>query len=273
MKHFITFLIIFFISLGSCYAATPEGGGGSVLKISIPKLELSLTRGERHAGEIEVENPTDKDIEVKVYVEDWIYKPDAGGQKDFGPAGTMPFSASKWITYAPSEVKLAPFSKKSVRYTVTVPQGASGGNYSVLFFECTIGSVPDPAEQGAFVRVAGRIGSLFLVRIKDTIERKGEISLVKIWPPSGNAPMEIETTFKNAGNVDVTLGGNLLIMDGEGKVVGRGDLAKMYTLPGNSSTRKTQWVGRLPKGVYDVLLTYDLGEGKAIVKEEKISIP
>ena len=271
MKHFITFLSIFFISASIALAA--PGDGSAVLKISLPKVELELAPGERYPGEVEVENPTDKQVDVKVYVEDWVYKPDVSGQKDFGPAGTMARSASKWITYAPSDVKLAPFSKQTVHYTVTVPAEATGGNYSVLFFESMIGAIPDPAKEGAFVRVAGRIGSLFYVRIKGAIDRQGDVSLVKVWPPSGNAPMEIETTFKNTGNVDVTLGGNLLVMDAKGAVVGRGDLAKMYTQPGLSGTRKTQWVGRLAKGVYDLLLTYDMGSGKAIVKEEKISIP
>lgn len=84
--------------------------------------------------------------------------------------------------------------------------------------------------------------------------------------------MHIESTFHNTGNVDIALGGSLLIMDAQGKVLGRGDLAKIYTFPGSTETRVTDWVGRLPKGKHDLLLTYDLGEGKTLVKDETISV-
>ena len=84
--------------------------------------------------------------------------------------------------------------------------------------------------------------------------------------------MEISTTFHNKGNVDITLAGNFLIMDAEGKVLGRGDLNKIYTFAGSTESGKTQWVGRLPKGPYELLITYDLGKGKTIVREETLNI-
>jgi hypothetical protein len=72
--------------------------------------------------------------------------------------------------------------------------------------------------------------------------------------------------------VDISLGGNFLIMDAEGKIQGRGDLNKIYTFPGGVEVGKTQWVGRLPKGIYDALITYDLGAGKTLVEEKKLTI-
>ena len=113
----------------------------------------------------------------------------------------------------------------------------------------------------------------FFVRVKGTTDRKGELQSVKVQAPEGSKPLQIETTFKNTGNVDITLAGNLLLMDTEGKVLGRGDLNKIYTLPGGLETRVSQWVGRLPKGKHDLLLTYDLGEGKTLVKDEAVVIP
>jgi hypothetical protein len=270
MKHFITFLIISFIGVSAALHSVPAEA--AVIRVTQPKIELELAPGEVYSGESEVENPTEEELELTIYLEDWEYKNNGSGEKNFGPPGTMKYSASKWITYAPASSKLKPFSKQVVRYTVTVPPDASGGYYSVLFFENTIGSMPDPNQEGASIRVAGRVGAIFMIRVKGTVMRTGEIAAVKITPPAGNAPMEIETTFQNTGNVDIALGGNLLIMDAEGRVVGRGDLNKIYTLPGSLDTRTSQWVGRLAKGSYDLLLTYDMGQGQAIVKEEKIVI-
>lgn len=266
MKRFIFPLLAvgMFISLAS---GTSEA---STIRISNPKVELELAPGQTVSGEIVAENPDAEEAKLKIYAEDWVYAPGGTGEKKFTPAGSTPLSASKWITFTPSDAVLPPYGKVTARYTVTAPPDARGTTYSVLFFETILGSAQN--EEGVNVLVAGRVGALFLVSIQGTTDRQGDVSLVKIVPPEGNAPMEIETTFKNTGNTDIALGGNFLILDAEGKVLGRGDLNKIYTLPGGVETRKTQWVGRLPKGTHQLLLTYDLGQGKSLVKEETLSI-
>jgi len=128
------------------------------------------------------------------------------------------------------------------------------------------------SEEGVNVLVAGRIGALFFIQVKGTVDRSGEVTSIRLQAPEGNKPVEILSTFQNKGNVDITLGGNFLIMDAEGKVLGRGDLSKIYTFQGATESGKTQWVGRLPKGSYQVLITYDLGQGKTQVEEETLNI-
>jgi hypothetical protein len=84
--------------------------------------------------------------------------------------------------------------------------------------------------------------------------------------------MAITTNFSNTGTTDITMGGNFLVMDAEGRIKARGDLSKIYTLPGSQATGKTEWVGRLPKGAYQVLLTYDLGKGQSLVQEKTLRV-
>ncbi len=242
----------------------------ATIRISAPKIELELAPGESHSGEIIAENPTDEEARTKIYLEDWIYAPGGTGEKKFTPVGSTPLSGSKWITFSPAEDAIKPFGRITARYTITVPKDAKGAYYSALFFETLLGTTKD--EEGVNVLVAARIASLFFIEVKDTVERKGEIPSIAIEPSHGNKPMEIATTFKNTGNVDVTLGGNFLIMDSAGKVQGRGDLTKIYTLPGSTETGKSQWVGRLPKGSYQLLLTYDLGKGNNLVEEKTITV-
>ena len=242
----------------------------ATLRISTPKIELELAPGETYSGEIIAENPTDEDFKMKVYLEDWAYAPGGTGEKKFTPVASTPLSGSKWITFSPTEDTLKPFGRITARYTVTVPKDAKGAYYSVMFFETALGSAFD--EEGVSVLVQGRIGALFFIQVKGTVERKGELKSVEIRPPQGNKPMEVLTTFQNTGNVDISLGGNFLIMDSAGKIQARGDLNKIYTFPGSMETGATQWVGRLPKGSYQALLTYDLGKGKNLVEEKTIAI-
>ncbi len=246
----------------TCEAAT--------IRISSPRVELELAPGETYSGEIVAENPDNEEVQARVYAEDWVYAPGGTGEKRFSPAGTTPLSGSKWINFNSEASVLKPYGKAITRYTITVPPDAKGTYYSVLFFETQFGSTK--SEDGANVSVAGRIGALFFIQVKGTVTRSGEVQNVTITPPQGNQPMEIETVFHNTGNVDVTLGGNFLIMNTEGRVLGRGDLYSIYTFPGVTETRKTQWVGKLPKGSHQMVLTYDMGLGKSIVREEVLNI-
>ncbi len=240
------------------------------MRISAPKIELELAPGETYSGEIIAENPEEEAINSRMYLEDWQYVMNGTGEKKFTPAGTTPLSAAPWITFAPASADIPAFGRVTTRYTITVPPDAKGTYFAVLFFETLLGSVPD--EDGVNVQVAGRIGSLFFVTIKGTARREGDVRGIEVKAPEGNKPMQITTTFNNSGNTDITLGGNFLILDGTGKVLGRGDIMKVYTFPGTEGTRTTEWFGKLPAGSYTLLITYDLGRGQTLVEEQPLII-
>ncbi|HTL71118.1 MAG TPA: hypothetical protein VL404_07495, partial [Candidatus Eisenbacteria bacterium] len=198
------------------------------------------------------------------------YLPGGKGEKQFLPLGTTALSSGKWITFTPQEEVLKPFGRITVRYTIKVPEEAKGGYFSVLFLETALGIAKD--EEGANVLVSGRIGALFFIHVKGTVDKKGEIRNVEIKAPEGNKPLEIATTFANTGNVDVTVGGNFLLMDSEENVAARGTLDPIYTFPGATETGVTKWVGRLAPGKYQALLTYDLGKGQSLVEERTLTV-
>lgn len=252
-----------FFGLVSC----PEA---ATIRVSAPKVQLQLAPGETYSGEITAENPTEEDIKVKMYLEDWVYAPGGTGEKNFTPVGSTPLSAAKWIVFSPTEDSIKPFGRTVVRYTIKVPEDAKGTHYAVLFFETFLGVSKN--EEGVNVLVAGRIGSLFYVQVKGSAKIQGEIASVELKPLEGNKPLQIVTKFRNTGNVDVTLGGNFLIMDAAGKVCGRGDLNKIYTFPGATESGKTEWIGHPVKGNYQIILTYDLGEGKNLVEERTLTV-
>jgi hypothetical protein len=258
-------LLSFAVTYGfstACWAAT--------IRVNTPKVILSLAPGSTNSDEITFENPTDEELRVKIYLEDWNYLNGSTGEKKFAPAGTMPLSAAKWIDFSPAETVLAPFSRGTERYTIHVPQDASGSHFAVLFFETVLGVQKD--EEGANVLVSGRVGSLFFLEAEGTAQRKGVVRSVAVEPPSGNSPMSVTTDFKNEGNTDITVSGNFLLMNADSQVVGRGELTKIFTFPGDQATVKTDWAGRLSPGQYQLVLTYDLGKGQAIVEEKSFSV-
>ncbi len=263
------FFLVFFVSFVFSLAILPASEALTI-RISTPKIELELAPGETYSGEIVCENPTEEPVNIKAYLEDWEYLANGTGDKKFVPPGTLPLSGSQWITFSPATDIIQPYGRMTARYTVTVPLDVKGAFYSVLFFETLLGTSTN--EGGVSVLVAGRVGALFFIHIKDSTIREGKINSTEITAPEGNRPMEIITAFQNTGNIDIILGGNFLIMDPDGKVVGRGDITKMYTFPGGESSRTTQWIGKLPPQDYQLLITYDLGSGKTLVEEKTLTI-
>ena len=264
------FLCVIGLSAAFIFSAAPVSA--ATIRINYPKVQLELQPGETYSGTIVAENPTSDPVKTRIYLEDWRYAPGGNGEKIFSPPGTNENSAAKWITFSPAETEIPAFGRVELNYTVRVPaEGVKGGYYAVLFFETILGAATN--EEGVNVLVAGRIGSLYYVEIKGLSDRQGKIESVEIKQPEGNKPYEIVTTFRNTGNTDVTVNGKYLIMDTDGVVKARGDVAGIYTVPGAVESSTTQWAGRLPKGEYQVLLTYDLGKGKTLVEEKNLSVP
>ncbi len=259
------------ILLSVFFAATFSASAfAATIVINTPRVELELTPGESVTGEITVENPTDQVTAIRVYLEDFAYLPGPSGEKNFFAAGTGPYSASNWLTFTPTDISLPAYGKASVRYSARLPEEASGGYYSVIFFETIIGQVPD--KDGVAIDVAGRIGALFLIEAKNSQRRDGVIESIDIRPSQGNKPLEIETAYRNTGNVHTPLTGNFVLMDAEGGIAARGELAPLYSMPGTTARGVTQWVGRVPKGSYTALLTYSLGKGKSLVEEKSLVV-
>lgn len=251
------------------FAASPAMA--TTIRIDEARVRIEMAAGETKTGQIHITNPTDGTVSVRVYTEDWEYLDTGNGDKDFFPAGTLPNSASPWITYFPNQLTIEPFGKVSVDYTVAAPAEASGGTrYSILFFETSLGVGKN--EEGANVSVAGRIGSLIYVDIAGQVRREGKIESIEFSPGTGNRPAVIRPVFKNSGNTSLTVEGEFLLMDAEGMVKARAKLNPIYSREGSTTSQETEWAGRLAPGSYDGVFTFDLGEGELLVEEKKILV-
>jgi len=250
------------------------------IQLDQPKIRLIIPPGQSRPGRIEVENPSNEAREIKIYVEDWVYTDDTG-VKRFMPSGTADLSCANWITFAPAEFTVSAFGKEYVNYTVSVPQGARGGHYAVLFFESLMGKPTEETEVGAIVPVAIRIGSLFYIESEGTIKRDALIDELSLEKKSHDRLFQINVDFQNTGNVDVTANGTFNIIDKQGMVYARGEFNDVYTFPGDTAMLTSTWGEPLPKGIYDLIITVDLGKalwvmgmgrGPIIVKEAELEI-
>ncbi len=250
--------------------------------INKSKIRLLITPGETKHGEILVENPTAQEKSMRLYLEDWYYLPAADGSKEFVAANTTPLSCASWVRFSPSEFTVAAFGRQKVNYSVEVPPQAQGGRYAVLFFENALGKVEAGKEEmKAGMNVVIRIATLFYVEPLGTIKRIGLIDNLTFKKGATPNSSIIQLEFYNTGNVDITCGGTFHIMNKEGIIYARGEFKNVYTFPDKSGNLVAECRGIIPKGKYDLVMTFDLGKaleeddlgrGPVIIKEAEIEI-
>lgn len=254
-------------------------------RVEPSKIRLSIPAGSSQAGTIRVYSQSGDKIEIKVYMEDWLYTKIQDGSKDFFPAKTTPFSCADWITFNPSEFIIPPYGVQNINYVVRVPADAQGGRFAVMFFETVFLrgledlEYPQAEEVRSGATLNIRLGVLFYTDVKDRAKLLAELSNFSVLKDPKNNYLLISTDFKNVGNTDIGAGGTFHIMDNEGVVYARGEFKNIYTLPGDGAKLTATWKETLPKGKYDLVLTLDLGKyreeigrGTILVKEAKIEI-
>lgn len=240
------------------WCATLSGLEAAMLQVNPPKILLSIPAGESGSGKITVRNPSEEPIVVNIYAQDWQYSDVHDGTKVFFPAGTLPLSCAKWISLSQSELNIPANGQQDIYYTVKMPEETTGGHYAVLFFESMMSKpVPGTASLGFIVR----LGVIFHVESAGMSLRAAELGTLTIKKQSSQS-LAIDLDIKNTGNTDMMAKGTFHFIDKKGTVFARSSFNPVYTFPNESAKLHALWKEKLPKGIYDVIFTIDIGKVK-----------
>ncbi|MFA5261792.1 MAG: hypothetical protein WC450_11250 [Candidatus Omnitrophota bacterium] len=220
------------------------------------KVKVDVIPGENIAGKLTLHNTSDQDVNVKVYWEDFVYKPPFDGTKDFQPQGTTEYSLTSWANVSTRTLAFPPFTKKTVSYTFNVPEDMRTGHYGVLFFEKE--NKEAVLERG--VNIVSRAGCLFFIEPKNK-SKKAEITNFRF---EGG---EVIADFTNQGNVILIPDGTFYVIDQEGMVFDRGEIKKIYLPPGQTGEYKFAFNSDLAPSLYTLVMTIGLEENDVLIKE------
>ncbi len=226
------------------------------LLIEEGKVSFSVAPGGSAQGIINLNNTSDQDVKVRAYWEDFVYLPPFDGKKNFLPAGSMDNSIAKWVHFTPQDFVLPAKSKKKISYSIKVPEDAHGGYYGVLFFE----NFSEEMKDINGVQIITRVGSLFFLETTDSI-KKGRVG--RLSAEQNTVVGELE----NTGDVIITPNGVYYILGKDGVVVDRGEVEKFYIPPREKTKFRAHFSQDLSLGKYTMVITFDLGDGKSVVKE------
>jgi P pilus assembly chaperone PapD len=262
------YLALFFIVF--LLAGSPSVYAG--IRLDKPKIRLDVAPGGHVSDEIKIENNGKEPLEVRAYLEDWVYKSQDGG-KEFMPKGTTPLSCANWINFNPMDFKIPPGGEQIVRFTLSVPEDAKGSHFAVLFFEVGGGNMPAVDQQGnnISVKVYNRLGALFYVNPEGTVAKKAEMKNLNL--SQNMNKLSVTADFLNTGNADLAGKGTFDVFNSEGFVFLRGAFPDFYTLPGEKARLSAKASNaNLKPGTYDILLTLEYETGGNLVQEAAFQV-
>ncbi|MFN0063529.1 MAG: hypothetical protein ACKVPX_13555 [Myxococcaceae bacterium] len=230
-------------------------------------LDLSLDPGKTTAQTILLFNSGKDPVTVKAYAWDWWHE--ENNPRKFGPPGTLPNSAAKWISFVPETITVSPQKAVNVTVVLNTPAEAKAGNYAVAWFE----AIPEKNAKAKEVLIGARLGVLVMTEVRGQSRPGIRVDNVKVTPPSDAQLMQADLTLVNSGDVHLFARGTLVLMNKARKLVGHTTFEKRRLLPGESSPVSIKWGGELDPGDYQALFTVDYGDAGSTVKTVDFKVP
>lgn len=249
MKKIITLLLVLLLADSFAFAQ---------LIIDKSKIKLEIKPGETFSDVITLANSGNEPINVRVYFEDFKYLPPFDGRKEFINPSLSGNPMASWLNFSPQDFTLSPGTERKVTYSIKIPNDIKNeGYYGVLFFEIGAGQIKNAEVD---LKVIQRIGCLFFLETKNRL-KKSEIKNITI------NSLSISGRFSNSGNIVLIPRGTYYIMSDDGNVVTRGEIKQMYIPANEAASFSLEFPKSLPQGNFTAVITFDLEDGDALVKE------
>ena len=167
------------LAAGAALAARPAAAQVSI-EASPLRVEVQAVPGGTNTQSVTLTNVGTQPVRVRTSLADWYLSREGTPQfEEPGPA--RPFTASGWVRFAPPEFIIGGGQQGTVRFTVTVPQGAEAAGYRTgLLFDFSPNE-PDGVVRAKQVTVRSRIATLIYVHVAQA-------------GPAGHPPASVELT-------------------------------------------------------------------------------
>ncbi|GAC1535964.1 MAG: hypothetical protein NVS2B17_06880 [Candidatus Velthaea sp.] len=255
-------LIVSLGAMASLVLAIPASSRADIsLDVSPAKYELQVQAGKDQTIPIVVRNTGEAQVHIQATLSDFTVGRD--GNYAFLPPGKGAYSMGKWVEVNPREFDLDPQSFKQVRFTVSVPGGASG-EYSALVFFTT-----RPSRKPGGLAIAERIASKLYEVVPDSVRFAGEIDDVSTKSDEGGEHYLVG--FHNTGNAHVYLSGRVEIKQ-NGSVVDRIAMPKDMLVERNGKRLIEATGKKLTPGSYSAVALVDYGGPNLIAGQTTFTV-
>jgi len=229
---------------------------------------LRIAAGESSEVSFAVENVGEEEpATLTLYLGDWSQE--EGGDRQYLPPETLSNSCAEWIELSRTQLELPAGKSTHVSFTVTVPSGAAGSYWAVLFVEIQPGPVTTEAPETETGRVVGirevwRQAVQIYQTVPGTEESDATIGSLGAKIDRNSGLVNINLEFENTGNTilrDVV--GSIDLIDQTGEVADTVTIPKFMVLPGLTRIFELTSSKKLAPGVYIARAGVDYGDALA----------
>jgi P pilus assembly chaperone PapD len=233
--------------LAAALTANPQPAHADLsLDVTPSQYEFQAVPGTSQTIPITVRNVGSVPAHVVVSLADVVST--KAGEAKFAPPGSVRYSSGKWSSVNPREFDLAPDAFTQVRYTVTVPSGASGEYGTLAFF-----TTRPPRRPGGF-GLAESVASRIYVAVGD-LQQSGAVEAVSTSPTGSGRTYAV--TLKNTGSMHEYFNGYVEVTR-SGANVDKVSLSR--TLVGRGQSMTVSANGKpLGAGTYEAIAIVDYG--------------
>lgn len=241
------------------------------------KIEVFLDSGEETTRNLMVTNRLGKVMDFKVEIEDFEGSPTGAQAAVLLGEKQGPYSLRDYLKPELTEFTLAHGERMVLPIEISIPEGMEpGGLYgSVLILTSPPEEVPEREKEvvKGQVRIVGRIGSLFFVRVKGEVTEEG--ALEKFGTADSKrfyqeSPISFSVLYQNTGNVHLAPYGIIEVKNILGKKIGEIGIDPYFAMPESLRYIEVKWERGLGLGLYTATLYLNRGYDD-IIDEAKIS--
>ncbi|MBL9127662.1 MAG: hypothetical protein JNL97_08445 [Verrucomicrobiales bacterium] len=235
----------------------------------------SAVPGGTISGTITVLNRDTAPAEIRVYQTDYRFV--AGGENEFGKAGSTPRSNAPWVTLDASQLTLAPNASVEVNYRGTVPseRDLQGTYWSLVMVEQTEAVAPPTAAPNARERKAAiRTVIRHAIQIVSDVGTPTASALKVLAKAIDHDSRDKAFTLdvENRGSWMVRPTATLDLFDAAGAPVGKREAATVRLYPGCSFRYRFD-LRDIPAGKYTALAVLDSGDEEPSGAQYTLEVP
>ncbi|MES2936368.1 MAG: hypothetical protein V4864_01720 [Pseudomonadota bacterium] len=226
-------------------AAGPAAAQSLILRPAV--VPLAGQTGQSVSQALTLQNDSDQPLDFVLEAKDVVVQ---DGKRVFVDAGKLADSIAASAVFTPARVTVPPHASASVQAMFTLPAAMRHRAVAAYFRGTT------PVRSGnrtAFMS----LGTLFTFTISDRISVAA--GTLQAEPPSGSANAQLRSRLVNDGSEPVVPSGMAVILDAQGRMVGKAPFKQHRLLPGEAATLVAEYPGELGAGTYRAIATFDIG--------------
>ena len=223
-------------------------------------VPLAGQAGQSVTQTLKLQNDSNLSLEFLLEAKDVVVRE---GARVFLAAGALPDSIAATAVFTPRRVRVEPHASASVSATFTLPPTLRHRAVAAYFRGTTR------------VRSGNRdtllsLGTLFTFTLSDRISVTS--ARLEAVPPSSSSNTQLRSTLVNNGSEPVVPAGMAVILDEQGRMVGKVPFNARRLLPGETATVAAEYPGELRAGTYRAVATFDVA-GHPLTLTSPLNVP